>query len=320
MEYDIYTKEDLITKIAWLYYKENLTQEEISKQISVSRPKIQRLLQEARESEIVTFQIKNIYANLLSIEKKLVEKYSLKDAVVVPCSLPTDEDQLRRTFAKAGAFYLQCIIDQNKKSLVGLGWGDTISYLAEYFESPKRQTSVRLVSLMGSLLTDVATNPRILVEQIAYKLNVSSYLIWAPAITQDKKTAQAFKSEAWVRYVLQLASKADIILVSIGAFSPSSSLFRMGFLNDNDYKRLKAKGAVSNILGQFFNIEGNLVNDEVHERVISVSLNILKEKSKIVIGVGGGPSKFEGVKGALTERYINVLVTDEETAQKLLRK
>ena len=86
-----------------------------------------------------------------------------------------------------------------------------------------------------------------------------------------------------------------------------------------DFKRLKDKGAVSNILGQFFDIEGNIVDDEVHERVVSVPLARLKDANKIVVGVGGGSSKFNGVQGALAAKYINVLITNEDTAHKLLK-
>jgi len=314
----MYTEEDLITKVAWLYYKEKLTQHEIAKRVLISRQKVQRLLQKARDLEIVSFQVKNPYANLLSMERKLIEKYSLRDAVVVPCTSPNDEDSLRRSFAKGGAFYLSRLIIQHPNSVVGLGWGDTIAYLADYFEPPKTKTSVKAVSLIGNLMIDAAMNPYLIVEQIAKKLAAPSYIIWAPAITKDKKNREVFESEPWVSHVLQIASKADIVLVSIGRFSPSASLFRMGFLSNNDFKRLKDKGAVSNILGQFFDIEGNIVDDEVHERVVSVPLARLKDANKIVVGVGGGSSKFNGVQGALAAKYINVLITNEDTAKRLL--
>ena len=315
----MYTEEDLITKVAWFYYKENLTQQQISDCIFLSRQKIQRLLQKARDLEIVSFQIKNPYANLLSMERKLIEKYSLRDAVIVPCTSPSDDDLLRKSFAKAGAFYLEHLIHQHGGSTIGLGWGDTIGYLADYFESPKIKTSVKIVSLIGNLMTDAAINPHIIAQQVAKKLAVPSYIIWAPAITKDKKSAEVFKSEPWINQVLQMASRADVILVAIGRFSSSSSLFRMGFLGNREFKRLKEKGVVSNILGQFFDMKGNLIDDEIHQRVIGLPLSMLKDRSKVVIGVGGGSSKFYGVQGALAGKYINVLITDEETAQKLLR-
>lgn len=310
-------KEDLITKVAWLYYKEKLTQQDISARVNISRQKVQRFLEKARDLEIVRFQVKNPYANLLSIESELIEKYSLKDSVVVPY-LSDGDNLLRRSFAKAGASYLERIISQNNNSIVGLGWGNTTAYLADYFDSPPIKTKVEVVSLIGNLMTNVAMNPYIIAEKIANKLDAPFYNIWAPAITQSKERVEIFKSEPWINHVLQIASKANIILFSVGEVSPSASLFKMGYLSGDELKRLREKGAVGDILSQFFNAKGELVNDEIHERVISIPINKLKDKGKIVIGVAGGSSKLDAIRGALKGKYVNVLITDEETAEKLL--
>ena len=310
-------KEDLITKVAWLYYKEKLTQQDISARVNISRQKVQRFLEKARDLEIVRFQVKNPYANLLSIESELIKKYSLKDSVVVPY-LSDGDNLLRRSFAKAGASYLERIISQHNNSIVGLGWGNTTAYLADYFDSLPIKTKIEVVSLIGNLMTNVAMNPYIIAEKIANKLDAPFYNIWAPAITQSKERAEIFKSEPWINCVLQKASKANIILFSVGEVSPSASLFKMGYLSSDELKKLREKGAVGDILSRFFNAQGDLVDDEIHERVISIPINKLKDKGKIVIGVAGGPSKFDAIRGALKGKYVNVLITDEETAEKLL--
>ena len=311
------TKEDLITKVAWLYYKEKLTQQDISARVNISRQKVQRFLEKARDLEIVRFQVKNPYANLLSIESELIEKYSLKDSVVVPY-LSDGDNLLRRSFAKAGASYLERIISQHNNSIVGLGWGNTTAYLADYFDSLPIKTKVEVVSLIGNLMTNVAMNPYIIAEKIANKLDAPFYNIWAPAITQSKERAEIFKSEPWINCVLQKASKANIILFSVGEVSPSASLFKMGYLSSDELKRLREKGAVGDILSRFFNAQGDLVDDEIHERVISIPIDKLRDRGKIVIGIAGGPLKLNAIQGALNGKYINVLITDEETAQKLL--
>lgn len=310
-------KEDLITKVAWFYYKEKLTQQDISARVNISRQKVQRFLEKARDLEIVRFQVKNPYANLLSIESELIEKYSLKDSVVVPY-LSDGDNLLRRSFAKAGASYLERIISQHNNSIIGLGWGNTTAYLADYFDSLPIKTKVEVVSLIGNLMTNVAMNPYIIAEKIANKLEAPFYNIWAPAITQSKERAEIFKSEPWINCVLQKASKANIILFSVGEVSPSASLFKMGYLSSDELKRLREKGAVGDILSRFFNAQGDLVDDEIHERVISIPIDKLRDRGKIVIGIAGGPLKLNAIQGALNGKYINVLITDEETAQKLL--
>ena len=52
-------EEELMTKIAWYYYIENLTQQEIAKILGINRIKILRLLDKAKENGLITFQIRN---------------------------------------------------------------------------------------------------------------------------------------------------------------------------------------------------------------------------------------------------------------------
>jgi lsr operon transcriptional repressor len=311
------SEEDLVTRIAWLYYKEKLTQAQIAERISLSRQKVQRLLEKARDLEIIRFTLKHPFVNVLSVETSLKEKWGLRDAVVIPCA-STSLDRLRESFAQAGAFYLERRLGMMKKCTLGLGWGNTTACLADFFEPQALSCKVEIVSLIGNLMMNVSMNPYILGEKIARKLNASFYNIWAPAIAQSKERAEVFKSEPWIKQVLDIAHRADVILISIGEASRSASLFKMGYLSAADLKRLIGKGAVGDILSRFFDAEGRIIEDEVHDRVISISLDALKDEQKLIIGVAGGPSKVDAIRAAIKQRYINVLITDEDTANKLL--
>ena len=53
-------EEELMIKIAWYYYIENLTQQEIAKILGINRIKILRLLDKAKENGLITFQIRTV--------------------------------------------------------------------------------------------------------------------------------------------------------------------------------------------------------------------------------------------------------------------
>ena len=313
------SEEDLVTRIAWLYYKEKMTQAEIAREIFLSRQKVQRYLEKARDLEIIQFTLKHPKVNLLSKEKNLKDKYGLRDSVIVP-SPHTDTDGLRRSFAKAGALYLERRLGFEGDCTLGVGWGNTTSYLADYFEPQNIRGKVNVVSLIGNLMMNVSMNPFLLGQTIAGKLNSPFYNIWAPAIAQSKERAEVFKSEPWIHEVLDIAGKANINLISIGEVSDSGSLFQMGYLSGEDLSRLGAKGAVGDILCRFFDSEGNIIDDEVHDRVIGIPLDALRDGNKICIGVAGGESKTRAIIAAMRQKYINVLITDENTATELLRR
>jgi lsr operon transcriptional repressor len=312
------SEEDIITRIAWLYYKEKMTQQEIAEHVFLSRQKVQRLLEKARDLDIIQFTLKHPYMNLMSMESELRKKFGLKDAVVAPSGHGEGEG-LQRAFAMAGAGYLERMVGMKKKCILGIGWGNTTAYLADYFEPHSLSNKVEIVSLIGNLMMNVSMNPYIMAEKMARKLDAPFFNIWAPAIAQTKERAQVFKSEPWIKDVLDIGARADIILISIGEAAKSASLFKMGYLSAVDLQRLISKGAVGDILCRYFDAEGRFVEDDVHDRVIGIPMEVFGDERKLIIGVAGGAAKVGAIRAVLLKKYINVLITDEATAAKLLR-
>lgn len=309
--------EDLITRVAWLYYKQKLTQQEIAGATRLSRQKVQRLLERARDLEIIKFDIKHPYHNLLSIEEELRKGYSLRDAVVVPWR--KDADEMRKAYAMAAAAYLERQLQGRARCTLGLGWGNTTVHLADYFEPTfPAKNRVRVVSLIGNLTMNVVLNPYIMGMKISEKLDAPFYNIWAPAITQSKERADSFRSEPWIAETLETATQADLVLLSIGEVTNSATLFKMGYLSRDDLERILRKRAVGDILCRFFDIDGNQIDDPIHDRVVGIPLESLADDRKTVIAVAGGASKARAIVGAIRGGFIDVLVTDEKTAGTLV--
>ncbi len=308
---------DLITRIAWLYYHEKKTQHDIGKQLNLSRPKVQRMLERARDLEVVRFQITHPQFNLLSAEQRLHQRLGLRDAVVVPTE-SVDQEVLRRSFARASAEYLERVLRRDGKITLGFGWGNTTAHLADYFDPHGNTANTSVVSLIGNLMVNVAMNPYITAERIARRLGAPFYNIWAPAIAQSKERAQVFRSEPWIDETIRRAGKSDIAVISIGEVSESASLFEMGFLSPDDLARLRKKGAVADILSRFIDKNGDVVDDEIHDRVIGISLDVLKLPETLVIAVAGGMSKFDAIRAAVVGGFVDVLITDETTADRLI--
>ena len=311
-------EEDIITRVAWLYYQEKMTQQQIAEWLTLSRPKVQRLLERAKDLDVVRFQIKHPYYNVLAAEQLLIKRFGLRDAVVVPV-VSTEQENLRRSFAKACGTYLERLLRSREAAVIGFGWGNTTSYLADYFDPPGPSENVEVVSLIGNLMVNVAMNPYISAERIAGKLGAPFYNMWAPAIAQSKERAEVFKSEPWIEEVLNIAARSDVVVISIGELSQSASLFEMGYLSAEDLKRLQGKGAVGDIIGRFIDSHGKVVSDEIHDRVIGIPLELLKESERLVIGVAGGPSKHASIRGAVIGGFVDVLITDEDMASRLTK-
>lgn len=75
--------------------------------------------------------------------------------------------------------------------------------------------------------------------------------------------------------------------------------------------------AAGDICGNFFTITGELCNTTLKNRIISIDIRDLPEHKR-VIGVGGGEKKVRSILGALTGHYLHALITDVQTAEKVL--
>jgi DNA-binding transcriptional regulator LsrR (DeoR family) len=88
-------------------------------------------------------------------------------------------------------------------------------------------------------------------------------------------------------------------------------------LSANDFLYLKMRGAVGDILCHFIDKQGNVIAVPLEDRLVSASLETLKSLPN-VIGVAAGKDKREAIKGALSLGYMDILITNEDTARWLV--
>lgn len=303
---------DLLVRIAWLYYEEGLTQDQIAQRFSLSRSKVVRLLKKAKEEGIVTFHIKNPEGNCLALEKKLVSLFNLKDAMVVPL---VNQEKVRDTLGKAAAQYLERHLKDGQ--LLAIGWGRTIYKMAGYVR-PGQFKNLRIVNLMGGLTTSLSLNPYDIGGRLASVWGGECYYVYAPAIAASEKLCASFKSELTVKTALDMARFADFSLVGIGETGRENTLTQMGYISLPETEILLKRGAVGNIMAQFFDIEGKKVDCELHRRIVSLPIEELRKMDN-VIGAAGGENKVKSILGALRGGFIKILITDENTANAIIK-
>lgn len=305
--------DDFLVRLSWLYYEKNLTQSEIAKKFNLSRMKVQRLLIEAKNKQIVKIEITHPFYNLLSIENELKEIYGLNDAVVVPTD--TKGNKLRKDLAKEAAVYLEHLLP--RVQVLGVGMGTTLSYIPDFL-SPniKTKKDFKIISLLGNLLPDISANPYTIGNKIAEKLNAPFFSLWAPAKVESIEEAQAFKSQKWISLVLEMTREVEYSIVGIGALTKDTLMIKHKFLNDDEYSEISSKNAAGNILGHWFNGEGKMVLEELNQKIIASDVKI---KGK-TIAVAGGAEKYDAILASLRGKLIDILITDEKNAQELIKE
>ncbi|HET7616726.1 MAG TPA: sugar-binding domain-containing protein, partial [Bacillales bacterium] len=96
-----------------------------------------------------------------------------------------------------------------------------------------------------------------------------------------------------------------------------STMVDIGYLNSDDLKELKQSGVVGDISSRFVDLNGNRVDNSINRRVIGIDCEDLK-KIKEVIGIAYGRGKIKAIQAILNGGYLDVLITDDQTAESLL--
>lgn len=295
----------LATKAAWYYYMEDNTQAQIAEVMGVSRAKVIRLLEEARAQGIVQFSFRKNDSQRVSAEQLLIDRFGLKDAFVVPT--PLDSSAINQSIAQGAAHYVSDHLRED--GYLNIGYGDTVSRMLGVL-AKNREESLNVVSLTGGVsyyLPSVGTT--------AYSMHL--FLTPSPLVVSSRQVRDALLDEKSLQDVSTMTEYADMSVVGIGAAVEGSTVLRNGILNEGELTVLKMQGAVGDVLNHFMDKDGNLIQTEIEDRVISTDLDKLRQL-KNVVGVAGGKDKVTAIKAVLNGGYLNVLITDSDTAAELL--
>ncbi|WP_058914272.1 transcriptional regulator LsrR [Entomohabitans teleogrylli] len=302
-------EEELVARIAWFYYHDGLTQGEISERLGLTRLKVSRLLEKGHQAGIIRVQINSRFAGCLEYEDALRRHFALKSVRVLPALSGAEVG------ARIGIGGAHMLMEQlQPQQLLAVGFGEatmsTLKRLSGFISSQQ----IRLVTLSGGVgpyMTGIG--------QLDAACSVN--IIPAPLRASSAEIARTLRDENSVRDVLLAAQAADVAVVGIGAVSQrdEATILRSGYITAGEQLMIGRKGAVGDILGYFFNQDGDVIGDmKIHKELIGLSLSSLAT-IPTVVGVAGGVQKAAAIVAAMKGRYINALVTDQETAAEMLK-
>ncbi|HZS89756.1 MAG TPA: sugar-binding transcriptional regulator [Chloroflexota bacterium] len=301
----------VLTRVAWLYYIEQLSQQEIADRLRLSRVKVTRLLQRARDEKIVEVRIADANAPWQALERRLVQRFGLRDAVVMPSEAG---ERLRRHLGQAAAAYLERILRAG--DVVGIGSGATLSEIPDFIgRGPHPRCLV--VELIGGLSrTDRGVNPYDCSWRLAEALDARSEHLQVPAMVESAGIVDILLGDSVTRAALERAASCDIAFVGVGQMD-SPIRATMDYVPRPVLDRLAAAGAVGDILLRFFDAAGRQVPAEFDEQVIGLTLDQLR-RVPLVVGVAGGLEKTRAIAGALHGGLVDVIICDQATAAAVL--
>jgi DNA-binding transcriptional regulator LsrR (DeoR family) len=122
-----------------------------------------------------------------------------------------------------------------------------------------------------------------------------------------------------VSETVALFDKVTLALVGVGALEPSALVASSGnTFSQGDLEALQQAGAVGDLCCRFYDAHGREVRGAFKDRVIGIGLDALRRVPRSV-ALGGGKRKFAAILGALRGKWVNTLITDQYTAQRLVK-
>jgi lsr operon transcriptional repressor len=274
------------------------------------------MLDRARKVGLVTISLNAERLDAFEVSSRLRRAFGLTEALVVPDyeKEPADRHVLNSRIGLGGAQYMST--HMRPGCTLGVGWGDTVSRVITSTNFGA-VGPVHMVTLTGGVEGYLQTILSSKGDGGAEPETTTATIIPAPIVASTPRLAAALKAEPAIQQVLKQACGVDQAVVGVGTPATDATIVEMGYLEADDARHLRDAGVVGDILGQFFDAGGNVVSLPIHDRRIGIELSDLASIPKVV-GVAGGLHKTEAILGALRGGYLDVLVTNELVAKRLL--
>ena len=295
-------------RAAWLYYVEGLNQQQTADVLGLTRLQITRLLADARRRGEINIQINSDLKSVVETQRKIENRYGVRRVSIALKTDPTTDPVLPIAVA-AGRFisrYVQSGMN------IGVGWGRTLYSALPHIEGRDLE-DVQVVSLLGGISEARRYNPAEFAWQFATRFNGNGYLVPAPALVDSIETKEALLERCGIDKIFEQAESLDVAFISAGGIKNLNTSYRVGHLSEADRQSLIKAGVVGDILYNFIDINGEIVDHPVNDRAISIEIRKLRQAKDIVL-ISGGNEKIEALIGTLRLLEPDYFITDEETA------
>lgn len=306
-------KLDDAARAGWLYYVAGKTQEEIAKKLNISRQSAQRMVALAVSEGLIKVRLEHPIAKCMDLKVKLQNQFGLKSCTVVP----SDEGDTTSTLglAQAGASEIEMHLKSTEPKIIAMGTGRVLRACVEELALLNCEQH-QIVALLGNMASDGSASSYDVVMRMAEHIKAKHYPMPLPVLPNSKEEKVQLHAQSYIANNLKLAAQADVTFVGVGNLGLNSPLHLDGFVTKHELDELQDKGAVGEIISWVFDVNGNLIDCGVNDRVASTPLTV--NSDKYVYAIASGEDKVYSILGALRSKLVNALITNEYTAERLL--
>ncbi len=176
----------------------------------------------------------------------------------------------------------------------------------------------RIVSLLGNMMSDGSASAYNVIIRLADRINARHYPMPLPVFARSREELQLLHNQEAVHNILDLIRQADVTFVGIGNMGPTAPLTVDGFVSHDEMRALEKAGAIGEITSWVYDRKGALVEGLTNDLVASAPPAAGRRENRST-ELRAGDGKVPAMLGALNGKFVNCLITNETTAEQLLK-
>jgi DNA-binding transcriptional regulator LsrR (DeoR family) len=301
----------LAARVARQYYLEGVSKVDIADRLGISRFRVARLLDSARDSGMVRIEIGLPGGSLdAGLSAELCSAFGLKHAFVF--NFPDDEQVLlRHRLGEAAGQALMDLITPG--DVLGMSWSRTLGGIAA---AMTQIPPCPIVQLTGAVPPPDGRDLLDLVRSVARVGGGPAHVFYAPMILGDAQTAAAVRRQGDIAEAFALVPSVTIALVAIGAWAPGLSTI-YDAVTPAERDALAALGVCAELAGVFIGENGRPLATPLDSRMI-ITPGPALERIPFVLAVAYDVAKSPAVCAAIRGGFVHGLVTHASLARSLL--
>ena len=297
-------------EIARLFYFEGQSKVQIADQLRLSRFKVARILDEARERGLVEVTMRFPTAIDTDASARLARHLGIERSVVLAGE--ADDAATRTELGSLVAELLTEIVSPD--DVLGLTCSRTVTASTDALRRLAPCDVVQLSGTLAGMGHDVGS-----VESVRRAAQIgggTAHPIYAPLVVQDAETAASLTRQPGIRATLDRIGDVTVAVVAVGAWRAGYSTV-WDAVSAEERKAAAGAGAVGEIGGRCFDEDGHAVPGPVDDRVVGMTLEQLRAMPHVV-ALAYGEHRSQAVRAAARGRTMQTLVCDAAMAAALL--
>ncbi|PXY26930.1 sugar-binding transcriptional regulator [Prauserella muralis] len=300
--------------IAHRFYVRGRSKLEIAHEFGMSRFKVARILDLARESGLVRVEFDLPAAVEPGLSADLRSAYGLQQALVLErADRRETRPEMRRRIGTLAARLLEEIA--TKDDVIGLSWARSVNVMTEEITALPRCPIVQLCGVQAGM--DMRDRSVETVSRLATVSGGEAYPIFAPLVLPDRRTTETLRRQPGIAETFGQFRHLTKAVVSIGAWEPGESTV-YDSLTPAERDAISKRGAKAEVAARLFDADGNALSTGLAHHVLAISHEELRQVPEVV-ALGYSAPKAEAIDAVLRSGMVTTLITDAETAELTLR-